>query len=138
MSHNNNPQAAQQFAWLTRVALSAMAAAFCAVAPMAMAAGDSPAAATAADSAAAQSPAATISPEQRQRIQQLAGREGYRLYERDGERLYCKDEALTGTRARRVRNCVTEDRLQLQLDLEHANSRAILDKGLQGFTPRTP
>lgn len=101
-----------------------------------------PVLATAADSSAAATPANAPAPasaeERQQRVEGLARREGYRRMDRDGQRLYCKEEEMTGSRVRRQRTCYTEDQLELELDLQKDTAREVLDKGLRGFTPNTP
>lgn len=70
----------------------------------------------------------------RQQAQALAKRYGFTLVERDGEYLFCKEQAVTASRVRKQRRCVSEDQMQL----EAQNASEVLDKVNKGFTPRTP
>lgn len=120
---------------LSRAVVPALlAAAFCAAAPLAAASGTPPAA----TAQGAGAPDAKAADEKRQRVEALARREGYRSIERDGGRMYCREEEITGTRTRRQRTCFTEDQLELQVELERAAAGEVLDRGLRGFTKRDP
>jgi hypothetical protein len=100
-----------------------------------------PSFAAAADNAAA-APAAVAAAKQddekRQQIELVARREGYRPMLRDGERLYCKEETVTGSRVNRQRTCLTEDQIVLRINTEKAVATEILENASRGFTPRTP
>ncbi len=115
---------------LRRAALPALLA-FLAV-PSFAAAADNAAAAPAAVAAAKQDD------EKRQQIELVARREGYRPMLRDGERLYCKEETVTGSRVNRQRTCLTEDQIVLRINTEKAVATEILENASRGFTPRTP
>jgi len=120
---------------VTRAVVPALLAVACiAVAPLAAASGNPPAA----TAQGAVAPDAKATEEKRQRIETLARREGYRTIERSGERMYCREEEITGTRTRRQRTCFTEDQLELQVELERSAAGEILDRGLRGFTKRDP
>jgi len=70
----------------------------------------------------------------RQRAEGLAKRYGYTLVERDGDYLFCKEQAVTASRVRKQRRCVSEDQMQL----EATSAVEVLDKVNKGFTPQTP
>jgi hypothetical protein len=97
-----------------------------------------PAAAPAATPATANSAAARQAEERRKRVEFIAQREGYKIIEKDGERLYCMDDYVLGSRVRKQRTCLNEEQLEIHLDLDSAAAREILDKGLRGFTPNRP
>ncbi len=79
-------------------------------APVAPAAPAAPA--TPATAAKPSAPAATVADSKDATTLEQAMAAGYEIVDRNGQRLYCRDELKTGSHLRKTRTCLTEDELR--------------------------